>query len=327
VAVCDPSEEARSRAGEITGAVGYSNLGEMIRKEDIDAAYVCVPISAHGEVEEVLAENGIPMLIEKPLSPDPSVTEGVGRAIRRSGVISSVGYHWRYGEATEEASRLIGGRSVGMVVGSWMTYLPRPDWWRRKDSNPAQIFEQTTHLFDLSRYLVGEISEVYNLSAMRAMGEESELDDVSTVSVRFDNGAIGSFSSTYMISYRHRRGLNRLYHHPNRLARILAGGTRRLGLWHPGYETNSFRIELMLVLRDMVLQVGQGSITSTTNGGRRRRRSRTDPYLLESRAFVEAVRKGDQDLVRSDYDDAAKTHEVVMSAIGSAEMREPVRLG
>lgn len=326
-AICDPSPVALERARRVARANTYGDLGEMLGEEgDLDAAFVCVPISAHGELEEVLAEKGLGLFIEKPLPPDPDTSRRVMRALDRSGVISSVGYHWRYGEATERARREMVGRTVGMVLGYWLTYLPGQSWWTSRDQNPAQIYEQTTHLFDLARYLVGEITEVSSMAEMRCMGEVSEIEDVSTVSIRFENGAIGNISSTYMISYRHLHGLTRLLFSGNTLLRKLAWGTRNLGLWSPGHDTNSFRIGLEIILRDLVLLVRQGSLVTTRENRQERYVARTDPYLLESRAFVEAVERGDPSRIRSTYGDAARTHRVVVSAIRSASTGEKVRI-
>lgn len=327
-AVCDPDPGALSKAVRSTGAAGYPTLEEMLGQEkDIDAAYVCIPINAHGKPEELLTDRGIHLFIEKPLPPDSTSLKRMDRAIGKSGGISSVGYHWRYSQATDRAMESIGDRTVGMVLGTWMTGLPQQKWWSERDKNPAQIFEQTTHLFDLSRYLVGEIDEVSSLFALRSMADVSELDDVSIVSLCFANGAIGAMCSTYMVSYKHPgRGIDRWRRSENPLLSKFAWATCNAGLWHPGYDTNSFRIELMVILRDLVLQVRQGSLITTESKRQRTFRCSVDPYLVESKTFIEAVAKGDDAGIRSNYQDARRTHEVIMSAIESASLCAPVRL-
>lgn len=327
-AICDPNPSALQRAKRRTGARAYADLDLMLEKEDLDAVYVCIPISQHGEIEQRIVEKSIHIFVEKPLAYDLETAERVGRSIARSGVLSSVGYHWRYSQATEAAAREIEGRKVGMVLGFWMTGLPRQGWWTRKDQNPAQIFEQTTHLFDLSRYLVGEISEVSSRFALRTMGDASELDDVSIVSLSYENGAIGCMASTYMIPYQHPVGLlERWWLSPNIVKGKIARGSRRIGLWHRSFDTRSFRIELMIVLRDLVLQVRQASLVKTTARERKRLRDRVDPYLSESRAFIRAVSTGDRSLIRSSYEDAAVSHALVLAAIESASLGRPVRCG
>jgi predicted dehydrogenase len=325
-AICDPSPAALERARSSVKANTYSDLGKMVRGEELDAAFVCIPISAHGEVEEILAENGVNLFIEKPLPPDPSIIERVVKALDRSRVFSSVGYHWRYSEATERARIAMQGRRVGMVLGYWLTYLPKQVWWSKREQNPAQIYEQTTHLFDLSRFLVGEITEIYSIAEMRCMGDVSEIEDVSTVSLRFEDGAIGNISSTYMIDYKHLKGLSRLLFSGNTVLRKFAWATKNLGLWSTGHDTNSFRIELEIILKNLVLKIRQGSLLTTTAQGQERYVVRTDPYLDESRAFIEALKTGDTTSIRSPYSDAVKTHNVVIAAIRSAQTHQKIMI-
>lgn len=325
--VCDLNPAALHEAKKCTGARCYSNLDEMLKKENLDAVYVCVPIRAHGEIEEKVCERGIDLFIEKPLPLVPHTIDRVHNAISRAGVISSVGYEWRYAESTQKAKDMIRDKTVGMVLGFWMTYMSEIPWWSKKQENPAQIYEQTIHLFDLARYLCSDISEVSSRFAMRAMGELSELEDVSVVSVEFENGAIGSMNSTYMISYRHPRGgLGRWINSKNKYLELLSEGTMKLGLWHPGPDLISYKIELMMVLKDLVLRVKHGSLDITQDDRHYTIKSKKDPYQLESEAFIKAVSTGDDSWIKSNYDDAIKTHNTVMAAIESAYSKKPVKI-
>ena len=324
--ICDPDPEARRSASDRTGAKAYEDLSKMLSEQDLDGAYVCIPAGAHGSVEERLAEEGVHLFVEKPISLDMGTAERVARAVDRAGVISSVGFHWRYSEGAQIARRDLDGGRIAMVLGFWMTGLPQQPWWRRRSENPAQIFEQTIHLFDLSRYLVGEVSELQSLFAMRCMEGVSELEDVSSVTLRFENGAIGSMASTYLTPYRHRPPLlHEWAARGNPLFRKLAIGTERLGLWRRSFDTFSFRIELMIVSEKMVHQIGQGSLVRTTGKARETFRAKVDPYLLESQAFVSAIGSGDGSVIRSPYHDALLTHHLILAAIESADAGQPVR--
>lgn len=327
VSVCDLSPAALYEAEKRTGARCYSDLDKMLKEEQLDAVYVCVPIRAHGQIEEKICENGIDLFIEKPLPINPDTIDRVKNAISKSGVISSVGYEWRYAESSIQAKDMIRDKTIGMILGFWITYLPKIAWWSKKAENPAQIYEQTVHLYDLARYLSGEITEVSSKFAMRAMADESELEDTSVVSLEFENGAIGSMSSSYMVSYlQSRPGLGRWINSKNKYLRAISRGTRKIGLWHPGYDTYSFKIELMLILKDLVLQIKHGSLKVTSSDKQYVIKSKKDPYLLESEAFIKAVSTGDESWIKSTYEDAIKTHNTVMASIESAYTHKPVKL-
>jgi predicted dehydrogenase len=324
-AVCDVNPETLSEVSKSLNVPGYLDVAEMVKNEELDGAFVCVPPWSHGEVEEILAENGVHLFIEKPLALSHQTVRQVRETIRAGGVISSVGFHWRYSQATDLARAEISGKIIGMVLGFWIAGLPGQEWWRKKQTNPAQIFEQTIHLFDLSRYLVGEITEVSALSGLRCMGDLSELDDVNLTSLTFEDGAIGSMASTYMVPYWRRQGRWQAWsRYGGPLRKKIAETGLRLGLWERDFDARSFHVELVLVLRDLVLKIGQGSLTKTTPSGTSLHRSSVDPYMSELQAFLSAISRGDDTEIRSVYDDAVKTHEVVSAAMKSADLRRPV---
>jgi myo-inositol 2-dehydrogenase/D-chiro-inositol 1-dehydrogenase len=69
-AICGSSQEkADALAKQFTNAKGYASIHHMVDSQRLDAVYICVPPFAHGEIELVLAQRGIPFLVEKPLGP------------------------------------------------------------------------------------------------------------------------------------------------------------------------------------------------------------------------------------------------------------------
>ena len=134
-AMCDVSEErAQGSAAEFGGNV-YTDFREMYDKEDLDAVYICTPPFAHGEQERIACEQGIPMFIEKPIAADLEQAVIINEDVRRSGVITSVGYHWRYGGNAQHAKSLLEkespvSRCVGILAGRTTRYAlvanPRP---------------------------------------------------------------------------------------------------------------------------------------------------------------------------------------------------------
>ena len=62
-AFCNPHvEKARELAAGFQ-ANAYADCAEMLRKEALDAVYVCVPPFAHQGQELLIAERGIPIFI------------------------------------------------------------------------------------------------------------------------------------------------------------------------------------------------------------------------------------------------------------------------
>jgi predicted dehydrogenase len=143
--------------------------------------------------------------------------------------------------------------------------------------------EQATHIFDLARYLAGEMEPIAasGRRVPRPAYPDSDILDVTETSVRFASGAIGSFSTTSLLGSPHRVKL----------------------------ETVSDGLALTLEVLNHRLLVRQGAETTTLQPP-----SIFDtPYELQNRAFIDAV-QGKPNRIRSPYDDALLTHHLTLTA-------------
>jgi predicted dehydrogenase len=124
--------------------------------------------------------------------------------------VTAIGYHWRYLDIVEEAQEQLKRNPARLVTGYWPDLTPPPEWWVNEAQSGGQLVEQTTHIFDLARLLVGEVEEVYALAARTQRPDYPGCDicESSTASLRFASGAIGSISSTCLLRWPHRIGLH-----------------------------------------------------------------------------------------------------------------------
>ena len=170
-AYSDVDLERAQRLASSTRGHAYRSHQDMLQFEDLHAVYICVPPFAHGEPEQALINAGLPFFVEKPLSLDIATADTIARSVENHGLVTGVGYHWRYLDTVEEAHHLLRGNPAQLVSGYWLDQTPLPTWWRREGSSGGQIIEQATHIIDLARHLVGEIVEV---SAFAAQGKPRE---------------------------------------------------------------------------------------------------------------------------------------------------------
>ncbi|XID92652.1 Gfo/Idh/MocA family protein [Paenibacillaceae bacterium WGS1546] len=286
-------ERARKAAAEHAGAKAHSKLDDMLDGSRLDGVYVCVPPMAHGEAERKLVERGIPFLVEKPLGIDRATPRDIGARVKEKGLITSVGYHWRYNESVALAKKLLADAKPGMALGYWMGGMPMVPWWRTLAGSGGQFVEQTTHIVDLLRYVCGEVSEVYAAYALRVMGEKVEgtdVPDVGTVTLKLANDMVATISNTCLLPVGHHVGLD-IY-------------------------TGSGVLELR---SDGLKQIAAEGTTVHPNVA--------NPYCAEDEAFLHALRTGDTSRILSDYEDALKTHEITIAANESALSGQPVKIG
>jgi predicted dehydrogenase/glycosyltransferase involved in cell wall biosynthesis len=286
VAVADTDMARATEAAGRFGARAFDGAQAMVDAlpGQIDALYICVPPFAHGEPERLAIEHGIPFFVEKPVALDLGTAEDVAAAVDRAGLVTAVGYHWRYLDTVDEVRALLSATPARLVSGYWLDSTPPPRWWWRKDGSGGQMLEQTTHLVDLARHLIGDVVRVYGQSSRtdRAAFPGLDIATTSTATLTFASGAIANFASTCLLGWNHRVGLH------------LFGE----------------RLAIELTDHDVMIDIGQG---------RPVRGNRVDPVWEEDRDFVDAVR-GAGNRIRCPYADAVETLRLAMAIEESARL-------
>jgi predicted dehydrogenase len=203
IAFCDIDESrALSFAHRVGAGSTYTNYHDLFEKEHLDAVWICIPPFAHKDEVVVAAEKNVNVFIEKPIALDISTARSMVDAIHRYNVKSWVGYHWRQYDGVKRARTALmkeGGR-IGLVEGYWWGWIPSTigGWWIRRDMSGGQVVEQTTHIFDLARFLCGEIETVYTEmdTILHTDIPGFTIEDVGVFTLRFTNGAVGVISNT-----------------------------------------------------------------------------------------------------------------------------------
>lgn len=290
VAVADPALERAQALAERSAGKAYLDHNQMLESEKLDALYICTPPFAHGAPELAAIERGVPFFVEKPLAVDGETAEEIARRVEQKGLVTGVGYHWRYLDTVERASELLSKNPARLALGYWLDGTPPVAWWWKEEMSGGQMVEQTTHIFDLARLLMGEVETVFAMATRtdRPNFPESDVADVSAATLHFESGAIGTMASTCVLSWPHRVGLH---------------------LFSEG-------MAIELSEHEVMIDVGQGRPVYGAQG---------DPFKREDRDFIDAA-QGKSDRIRSPYSEALKTHRLTMAANRSAREGSAVSL-
>lgn len=294
-ALCDTAKGKAARMAAQYGGQPYTSYEEMLDKENLDALYICLPPFAHAEQEIAAAQKGIHLLVEKPVTLDPEQGKRVAAAIRQAGVISSSGYHWRYYNTVDRLQEILAERSIGLVLGRWLGGIWDAPWWKDRNRSGGQMVEQVSHFFDLLRYLLGEVQSVSGGLRHRGLINDVEgynLDDASTVNLRFESGVIANVSATCMVQ----RGYSLQIDFLGR------------------------RLVMELTMRHLRIADGD-EVTVVENQVSSKLSSH---FATLDRTFIDAVRKGDDSVIRSSYADALRTLELVLAVQHSIDTGDTV---
>jgi len=203
-AVCSlPRETAVSLAGKVAGKspAVYDDFDAMLKAQQLDALFVCLPPFAHkGQVEKA-ARRGINVFVEKPLGLSSKQAVSMAAAVKKARVVGQVGYHMRFGTAVQKLLKLITSGKAGtptLFDASYACNSLHGEWWRNRTMSGGQVFEQAIHLYDLAQLLLGAPVAVSgaarNLCHTKVPGYT--IEDTSASVIQFKSGAVASITST-----------------------------------------------------------------------------------------------------------------------------------
>jgi myo-inositol 2-dehydrogenase/D-chiro-inositol 1-dehydrogenase len=247
---------------------------------ECDAVFLCTPPDARPDQALGAVRAGVPFFAEKPLAVDRQAAEQVLRELERTPVINAVGYMNRYRASVQQARATLAGRRILGMTAHWVNRAYGVPWWLDERSSGGPHNEQATHLYDLARYLCGEIDDVSSLCAVSGDDDSPPLG-VAT-SLRFASGALGTI----------------LY--------SCEAAAKDIGM-----RVFTSEGSVALATWDFAL------VENTIDGVVPELRT-DDVYLLETRGFLDAVRSGSANTIRSDWSDAFHTQRIVDAAYMSA---------
>ena len=157
VAVCDVDPQAaRDTAARFDVPGVYTDGMAMLDGEALDALWSVVPAAARGDVEATAAERGIHLFSEKPQATEMQTARRIDAAVRRGGVLSTVGFRERYRPIFREARRLLAGKRIVHLRFQSFRELPAQDAADPYlSSYGSAFFDWGPHAVDYCRFMSG----------------------------------------------------------------------------------------------------------------------------------------------------------------------------
>jgi UDP-N-acetylglucosamine 3-dehydrogenase len=186
VAVCDIDEEkAKANAERFGARAVYTDFKKMLLNEKLDGVIVCIGPEMHASMAPQIMKAGIPVYTEKPPGPTAADVKKVVEVSRETGVLCMTAFKKRYARCYQRAKKFIESPEFGEKELLSMDYASGP----YSNESPRWFFllDFALHIIDLTRFLFGEVSEVYALSRQ---------DHSFAVTLHFGDGALGNLSFT-----------------------------------------------------------------------------------------------------------------------------------
>ena len=301
IAVADPAPGAAEKLAAVLGADrAYLDTADVWTDPDVRGVVIAAPARFHTELIVAAARAGKHVFCEKPMALTIADADRAIDACRAAGVALQIGFNRRFAADWSAARALLEAGRVG--TPRLLRSLTRdPGGFDPARVAPGTIFLETLiHDFDTLRFLNPGAAAVDVHAVADALVEPAWRDrgllDTAMVTVRFDNGAIGSAEACFEASY----GYDVRAEVLGSGGMVTMGDGRRTGLTFSGAD---------------------GRVIETAHGDQELFGA---AYTAELAAFVASIRTGAEPPVTGE--DARAALEIALAAAESVRAGHPIRI-
>ena len=182
VAVADPDEGARQKATEQFGVAAVADYREL--EGQVDAVTVVVPTRMHREVGGFFLENGVDVLVEKPIAGSSAEGQELVDIARQHERILQVGHVERFNPVLKGIAEI--GRKARYIESHRLA----PFSFRSTDI--GVVLDLMIHDLDLVLALVQ--SEIRSVDAFGG-AVFTPAEDIASAIIKFENGAVAHLTA------------------------------------------------------------------------------------------------------------------------------------
>ncbi|HEY2584186.1 MAG TPA: Gfo/Idh/MocA family oxidoreductase [Tepidisphaeraceae bacterium] len=191
VGFVEPRAEVRQDlAARYSAAAAFESLEATVDSFDPTAAVIATPAPLHVPLATRLAQRGVHLLIEKPLSLSMAGVSNLAEVAGAKGAVVAVGYVYRAHPALAAMRAAVVAGKFGQplelvaVAGQCFPfYRPayRETYYARRESGGGAVQDALTHVLDAGRWLVGPMDRVAADAARQAIAGVEVEDTVHAI--------------------------------------------------------------------------------------------------------------------------------------------------
>lgn len=199
VAICDPKHGVSQENGSIVQH--FSDYKEMIRATSPEMVSICVPTPLHCEIACYCLEQGLHVLLEKPVSLNVEEARVVEQAAEQCGKTLMIGYHLIFDRRIAKIKKMLDAQELGTVYSfrcrqshDWGGLQP-PKWLLDSGNGGGVIFDNAVHYLHLSEVLFGRVESIFAISNASAF--QGDVEDNAIITVQLENRIVGTIESSW----------------------------------------------------------------------------------------------------------------------------------
>ena len=201
--VFDVDEAAARALAEQHGARATTDYDALLAEEDIDVVIVSSPPQFHEAQVIAALEAGKDVLCEKPLANSLEAARNMVETAHRLGRTLTTGFNHRYFPAIQTVKRAIDDGLIGELdhvrafAGHQGLSQFRAAWeYDKAIVGGGALMDVGIHMLDLTRYLLGEVDEVYGKATANVWGLDGS-EDNGMLLLRSTAGKYATFQATW----------------------------------------------------------------------------------------------------------------------------------
>ena len=202
VGVCDRGEEKRRLAESRFGLKAFEDPRELVN-EGLDFALVTSTTVAHVEHGCLLAEAGVPMLMEKPIALTLEDAQQMLDAVDTHGVGTVVNFQKRFAPEYQKLRQVVQDGEVGDPISMEASMYRGHGFYAagarhravvEPEESGGWIVHHACHAVDIACWILGEVESVSTITRSTVAGGDSE--EIVMGRLLFKRGAVASIFDT-----------------------------------------------------------------------------------------------------------------------------------
>jgi len=210
------ADQSEAHAGEAARRLGFaratSDWRRLVEDPEVDLVAITTPNHLHKPIALAAIGAGKHVYCEKPLATNVADAREMVEAAEAAAVMTLVGFNYLKNPMIRLTREIVESGEIGDIVAfrgihaeDYMMDPEAPFSFRNEPEGGGVLMDLGSHIVSLARHLVGGIEEVtaahatVHKSRPSAQGRRDiATDDHAYFLARFDNGALGSFTASWL---------------------------------------------------------------------------------------------------------------------------------
>ena len=200
VAICDIRlDVAQALADELGIDRVVEDYHDLLADKTIEAVLIASSTNTHAFIMKDAALAGKHIFCEKPLALDlPSIDDALA-VVNQARVKLQVGFNRRFDKSFQRVHEIVSSGEIGrpciLSISSRDPDFPLTEFLR---VSGGMFLDMSIHDFDMARFQVGEVDEIYAAGNLLLKPELAEFGDIDTnvITLKFKNGAVGTIDNS-----------------------------------------------------------------------------------------------------------------------------------